>query len=753
MINNHAPGKTSVNGSKTWNDNDNQDGKRPESIKINLYADGKLQASKTVTEADGWSWTFDNLDKYANGKEIEYTITEDVVAGYTTAVNGYNVINTHNPEKTKVEGSKTWNDNDDQDGKRPDSIKISLYANGELKDSKTVTESENWSWSFTGLDKYADGEVIEYTIKEDVVAEYDTEIKGYNVENTHTPEKTEVNGIKTWKADENGEEAIPESITIRLWANGKEIDSKVVTEADSWKWSFTNLDKFKDGKEIAYTITEDRVLDYSTEVKGYDVINTYTPDYTQISVTKVWDDNDDQDGIRPVSIMVQLYDGLFKKGDAVELNEGNNWSYTWSNLPDSRFGLKINYSVKEVGKVDGYEAEVIDGTTTTITNVHVPETVEVNGEKTWNDNDNQDGIRPTSIKINLLADGEVVDSVEVTEADEWKWSFTDLPKNKNVNGVVSEIVYTITEEEVDGYETEITGFDVTNTHTPEVIEIEGTKTWDDADNQDGIRPTSITVHLFANGTEIESKTVTEADGWAWKFENLDKFKDGVEIEYTLTEDVVEGYSTTVDGFNVTNSYTPGVTSRTVNKVWNDAGNRENLRPVSIRVQLYADGEAYGEEVILSEENGWSYTWSDLAEKKNGEFITYTVAEIEVIRGYTVSYSDDTFVITNTHKPTPTPTPTPGGDEPTPTPGEEVTPTPENGATPTPGDVQVLGAKRSDNAVLGARRGTDFAVLGKRRRPSTGDSFALLIWIMILSLGIGGTVISSAMLRYQKKDEK
>ena len=46
-----------------------------------------------------------------------------------------------------------------------------------------------------------------------------------------------------------------------------------------------------------------------------------------------------------------------------------------------------------------------------------------------------------------------------------------------------------------------------------------------------------------------------------------------------------------------------------------------------------------------------------------------------------------------------------------------------------------------------------AVLGKRRRPSTGDSLALLIWIMIMSLGIGGTVISSAMLRYQKKDEK
>ncbi|MCM1126739.1 MAG: Cna B-type domain-containing protein, partial [Lachnospiraceae bacterium] len=773
VINTHAPGKTSVNGSKTWEDAGNQDGKRPTSIVIRLYADGEEVDSKTVTEADGWSWTFDELDKYANGTEIKYTVTEDVVEDYTTEINGYNVINTHNPEKTSVSGSKTWNDNDDQDGRRPSSIKINLYADGALKDSKEVEPDAdgNWTFKFENLDKYADGEVIEYTITEDAVKYYQTQINGTRVFNTHTPEKTKVEGSKTWVPDENGEEAIPESIIIRLWAVGQkeEVAHKTVTAADNWSWTFENLDKFKDGEEIVYTITEDRVADYSTTYSGYDVINTYTPDYTQISIAKVWDDNDNQDGIRPDSIMVQLYAGLFAKGDAVELNEGNNWSYTWSNLPDSRFGFKINYSVKEVDVPDGYEAEVIDGTLTTITNKHVPETVEVSGEKTWDDNDNQDGIRPISIIVNLLADGDVIDSVEVTEADEWKWSFTNLPKNKNVDGEVSEIIYTITEEKVAGYDDAvITGFDIRNPHTPEVIDIEGTKTWDDADNQDGIRPSEITVHLFADGTEVGSQTVTEADGWSWKFEGLDKFKNGVEIVYTLTEDVVEGYSTSVEGFNITNSYTPGVTSRTVNKVWDDAGNRDNLRPVSIRVQLYADGEAYGDEVILSEANGWSYTWEDLAEKKDGKLISYTVTEIETADGYTVSYSDDTFVITNTHTPTPTPTPgneptpTPGGgNEPTPTPGDEPGPTPEVNPTPgytpapsaTPNDEEVLGARRSPNAVLGARRGPKTAVLGKRRRPATGDSFALLIWIMVLSLGAGGTVVSSTMLRYKKRDEK
>ena len=37
---------------------------------------------------------------------------------------------------------------------------------------------------------------------------------------------------------------------------------------------------------------------------------------------------------------------------------------------------------------------------------------------------------------------------------------------------------------------------LTNTHTPELTSITGTKTWKDADNQDGKRPESITVNLL-----------------------------------------------------------------------------------------------------------------------------------------------------------------------------------------------------------------------------------------------------------------
>ena len=217
---------------------------------------------------------------------------------------------------------------------------------------------------------------------------------------------------------------------------------------------------------------------------------------------------------------------------------------------------EINVVVTEDGKIEA--AELPEGVTLgekdgayelTVPNKSV--TVSISGEKTWVDADNQDGKRPEEITINVYANGKLVESKKVTEADEWKWTFDNLYKYENGK----EIVYTITEDAVDGYEAVVDGFNVTNTHNPEKIVVSGTKTWDDSDNLDGIRPEEITIRLYADGVEIASKTVTEADGWAWTFEDLYKYENGAEIVYTITEDAVEGYETVIDGFNVTNVHT------------------------------------------------------------------------------------------------------------------------------------------------------------------------------------------------------
>lgn len=96
---------------------------------------------------------------------------------------------------------------------------------------------------------------------------------------------------------------------------------------------------------------------------------------------------------------------------------------------------------------------------------------------------------------------------------------------------------------------------------PELISIKGKKTWKDDINKGKNRPQEITINLLKNGKKIDSRKVTDSDNWKWSFEDLDKYENGKEINYTITEDLVKGYKTeitgnTKDGFEVTNTYKP-----------------------------------------------------------------------------------------------------------------------------------------------------------------------------------------------------
>ena len=94
----------------------------------------------------------------------------------------------------------------------------------------------------------------------------------------------------------------------------------------------------------------------------------------------------------------------------------------------------------------------------------------------------------------------------------------------------------------------VTGFitTLTNTHTPQKINAVVKKVWDDKDNQDGKRPTELTVDLMRNGTEVAGTvTLNEENGWTDTVENLDKYTGGVENVYTWAEkNLPEGYSLT-----------------------------------------------------------------------------------------------------------------------------------------------------------------------------------------------------------------
>ena len=272
-----------INGTKTWNDENDKDGIRPKSITIELYKDNTLLDTKTVTAIDNWKYSFTNLPEKENGKVIKYSIKEKQVDKYTSKIDGYNITNTYVPKPKEtyinINGTKTWNDQNDKDGIRPETVVIELYKNGTLIKTTKASKSNSWKYSFTNLPEKENGKVINYSVKEQKIANYTSKINGYNIINTHIPKNKliDIVGTKTWN-DENNKDGIrPKSITIELYKNGTLIDTKIVTADDDWKYSFKNLPAEENNKNIKYTIKEQSIEGYTTEINNYDIVNTHIP--------------------------------------------------------------------------------------------------------------------------------------------------------------------------------------------------------------------------------------------------------------------------------------------------------------------------------------------------------------------------------------------------------------------------------------------------------------------------------------------
>ena len=599
ITNSHTPEETEATVKKVWTDANNQDGIRPGSLEVTL-SNGD---SVTLNASNGWTQTVTGLPKYANGQEITYTWNEESVpTGYELVSNKTEgtvttITNKHTPEVRDVNVKKEWIDDGNSQNTRPTSVTVTLKANGETADvdvpTVTLNESNGWHYTWTGVDKKANGEDIEYTVVENPVANYDTDYDetddGIVVINTIQDLSKDIPVEKVWDDDNDRDGLRPG--TLKVTITGRVGDtiikgaSQTVTlsNSTSWKGTFTNLPVFNKGKLISYTIEEEDVSGYSVveestntsnEAAGFKITNKHDPVKIKISGVKKWDDDENRDDARPGSITVNLLkNGQSFKSQTVTAGDDGNWSFEFDDLYKCEGGQDIVYTLTEE-TVDGYTAvigqvtedtENLNNYTVTVTNTHTPETITYKITKSWDDLDNNDGVRPASVTVRLKADGVEIASQVLNESNGWTYTFTNLPKYKQGSvGVL--IQYTIVEDEVEGYDASFTDIvsdktttaienTITNKHTPELHEdIKVTKTWVDENNKYGVRPEKITVRLYANGEEVDVCTLTAANGWTYTWTGLLKYKDGVEIIYTISEDAVRNYSTKIDGYNITNTY-------------------------------------------------------------------------------------------------------------------------------------------------------------------------------------------------------
>ena len=545
---------------------------------------------------------------------------------------------------THITIKKVWDDNNNQDGKRPDSLTVKLSDGTYV----TLNDLNVWSYTVVNLPKYANGNEIVYTWTEVVMPEGYTltnnELHGTItvLTNTHTPETTDLTVKKVWNDANDQDGKRPDELKATL-SNGTEV---TLNEANEWSATVTDLPVYENGKKIVYTWTESELPEgyalTNTEVDGTvtTLTNSYLPATTTVTVNKVWDDANNQDGKRPTRLVVTLSNGM-----DVVLNADNNWSTTITDLPAYANGELIEYTWTEKELPEGYvlTSTEVNGTITTLTNSYTPETTSVTVIKQWDDANNQDGKRPSELKVTLSNNVEVT----LNAANNWTATVDNLPVYANgekIEYTWSEALpegYTLTDTTVNGTITTLT-----NSYTPETVEVAGTKTWEDANDQDGMRPEAIVVKLMANGSEIDYHVVKATDDWKYAFTDLPKYQNGVEVVYTIKETEVEGYTVEVDGYNLVNTHIPAVKDITVTKQWDDADNQDGYRLSQITVELLANNRLVF-TVDITEENEWKHTFENLPVYENGEEIVYTVNELAVDK---YSATIDGYNITNIHVP-------------------------------------------------------------------------------------------------------
>ena len=181
-------------------------------------------------------------------------------------------------------------------------------------------------------------------------------------------------------------------------------------------------------------------------------------------------------------------------------------------------------------------------------------TQDVTVKKVWDTSANPDAVIPETLTVYLKADGYVVDSVELSAANNWEHTFHGLPDNVTLSFTEGTVVgWTAQTPEVNGNVTTLTN----KADAPVTRDIPVTKVWN------GTKKDSVIVHLLADGVDTgQTVVLSEANNWTSSFNGVNLYAaDGHAIAYTVSEDAIEGYTSEitgdmVNGFTITNTETP-----------------------------------------------------------------------------------------------------------------------------------------------------------------------------------------------------
>ena len=728
-----APKTTNLTVNKVWDDNDDQDGKR-RTVTFDLYR--KLAGEADYTKMDGQSrdinvnagdsaaYWFD-LPVMVGGKQAEYKAVEaTAIDGYTTpqctdpasAVDGSGMVmtctNTHAPETTSLGVNKVWNDADNQDGSRPDSITVHLVKNGvRTEQSATLSVANNWSNAnaFTNLPVYENGMKITYGVQEDVLSGYTVTTDGVDKDhditltNTHHP-----NNEKVWfsKQSLGGQELA--GATMRL--TGTLDDTTKTFAVQTWtsdgsQRSFTlepgtyTLTETK--APAGYTKADDIVFRVGTGDDGNLQVQIRQPDGSYVTaadslITMV-------DAYQPHRVTIaknSLTDGITNIAGASMSVTGRTLdgksvnSITWTTKQGQSQQLDLQpgtYTLSETNPPAGYTKAdditfsvdingkiTVDGKTQTdgtLTMVDKPDTNGIFFSKTAVGG----GAELAGAEFNLTGstfEGKTIDPITWTSGGTPKrFMLKDgvytLTETKAPTGyeAVKPLTFTVREGQVyiDGVLQSDRTIRVEDRIATTMVRVR--KVWSDSNYGD--RPEKVTFHLLRNAKELTDKQYTvevdSSSSWTHTWTDLPRYdENGERYNYTVDEETTKklkdgSYRVSItkrpyqDGaeYTVLNVREPDAISAKVTKTWNDNSDNDGKRPHKLTFHVWGTSkqpkdptdltqgyEDKTEQMIVQDVNvsGDQQSWVfEGLPKLNiyNEPYAYTITE-ENVDGYTTS---------------------------------------------------------------------------------------------------------------------
>lgn len=560
----------------------------------------------------------------------QYTIEEIAPKKYSKRIegnqtDGFVVTNTNN-ETLAIRVSKRFI------GAEAQSVTVKLKRDGQVTQTLRLSEQTQWKGVFENLRRFdeSDGHEYRYDVEEEAVEGYSSQItgdslKGYQIVNRND-QTVQFQIQKVWSG-----EIAAKQVTALVKANGQEVARYLLNAANQWSVTSEAFRKFDEntGEEQTYTVEELESFDHyikrvdGNETQGF-VLRNISDEVVEIRIRKKW--------LGAGADLATVY--LKADGERIEtatLTAENQFEVLYQKPkyhPET--GALIRYTVEEQA-MPGYQSQVREDKPYqfVVENLNV-ETISVTVTKRWI------GPAAESVELALIRNDLVIaEVVTLNEEKGWMHTFTQLRKYDDRGNLYR---YSIQERQLDHYSVRYggnleAGFEVIN-RNDEQMDLHISKKW--------IGPASESVEFILylgegeEKTELDRRTVTEADQWQTEFTGLRKYdeKTGAKLVYTVEETAIQNYSSEVretnTGFEFTNR-NDSVFDLRVDKRW------IGPEAESVEVILYkGEGEQKTElaRQQLSADDNWFHIFEGLRlyDEENGERLVYSIEETP-IEGY------------------------------------------------------------------------------------------------------------------------